>query len=40
MVIKGRNILVEGLSLDGALIIDAIDDAEVNFDQPISIIET
>lgn len=29
MVIKGHNILVEDLSLDGALIIDAIDDAEV-----------
>ncbi|PON60129.1 UTP--glucose-1-phosphate uridylyltransferase family [Parasponia andersonii] len=29
MVIKGRNVFVEDLSLDGALVIDAIEDAEV-----------
>lgn len=29
MAIKGRNVLVENLSLDGALIVDSIDDAEV-----------
>ncbi|KAK2974555.1 hypothetical protein RJ640_009777 [Escallonia rubra] len=29
MVLKGRNIFLEDLSLDGALIIEAIDDAEV-----------
>lgn len=29
MVIKGRNIFVEDLSLDGAVLVDAIDDAEV-----------
>ncbi|KNA12672.1 hypothetical protein SOVF_123710 [Spinacia oleracea] len=29
MVLKGRNILVEGLSLDGALVVDSIDNAEV-----------
>ncbi|KAL5559694.1 hypothetical protein UlMin_035905 [Ulmus minor] len=29
MAIKGRNIFVEDLSLDGALVIEAIDDAEV-----------
>lgn len=29
MVIKGRNVFLEDLSLDGALIIDSVDDAEV-----------
>ena len=29
MAIKGRNVFVEDLSLDGALLIDAIDGAEV-----------
>ncbi|XP_059630624.1 UDP-sugar pyrophosphorylase-like isoform X2 [Cornus florida] len=29
MVIKGRNIFLEDLSLDGALVIDSVDDAEV-----------
>lgn len=29
MVIKGRNVVLEDLSLDGALIIDSVDDAEV-----------
>lgn len=29
MVLKGRNISIEGLSLDGALVVDSIDDAEV-----------
>ncbi|KAL2894012.1 UDP-sugar pyrophosphorylase [Bienertia sinuspersici] len=29
MVIKGRNIFIERLSLDGALVVDSIDDAEV-----------
>jgi len=29
MVIKGRNVFLEDLSLDGALLIDAVDDAEV-----------
>ncbi|XP_071707214.1 UDP-sugar pyrophosphorylase-like [Rutidosis leptorrhynchoides] len=29
LVIKGRNILIDGLSLDGALIVDSVDDAEV-----------
>lgn len=29
MVLKGRNIFIEGLSLNGTLIVDAIDDAEV-----------
>ncbi|XP_014502085.1 UDP-sugar pyrophosphorylase 1 [Vigna radiata var. radiata] len=30
LAIKGQNIFIENLSLDGALIIDAVDDAEVN----------
>ena len=30
MVIKGRNVFLEDLSLDGALLIDAVDDAEVS----------
>ncbi|MED6119840.1 universal stress protein [Stylosanthes scabra] len=30
LAIKGQNILIENLSLDGALIIDAVDGAEVN----------
>lgn len=30
MVIKGRNVVLEDLSLDGALIIDSVDDAEVS----------
>jgi len=29
LAIKGQNIFIENLSLDGALIIDAMDDAEV-----------
>lgn len=29
MVIKGRNVLIDGLSLDGALVVDCIDEAEV-----------
>jgi len=29
MVIKGCNIFIDGLSLDGALVVDAIDEAEV-----------
>ena len=29
LAIKGQNIFIENLSLDGALIIDAVDDAEV-----------
>lgn len=29
MAIKGRNVFIEDLSLDGALIVDSIDDAEV-----------
>ena len=29
MAIKGRNIFVKDLSLDGALVIDSIDEAEV-----------
>ncbi|GLT55193.1 hypothetical protein SLA2020_283360 [Shorea laevis] len=31
MAIKGRNIFLEDLSLDGALLIDAIEDAEVKY---------
>lgn len=30
MVIRGRNVFLEDLSLDGALLIDAVDDAEVS----------
>nr|POF21804.1 udp-sugar pyrophosphorylase [Quercus suber] len=30
MVIKGRNVFLEDLSLDGALLIDAVEDAEVS----------
>ncbi|RDX88972.1 UDP-sugar pyrophosphorylase 1 [Mucuna pruriens] len=30
LAIKGQNIFIENLSVDGALIIDAVDDAEVN----------
>ncbi|XP_074280202.1 UDP-sugar pyrophosphorylase [Silene latifolia] len=29
MVIKGRNVFIEGLALDGALLVDSIDEAEV-----------
>ena len=29
MLIKGRNIVINNLSLDGALVVDAVDDAEV-----------
>ncbi|KAJ8450335.1 LOW QUALITY PROTEIN: hypothetical protein Cgig2_004792 [Carnegiea gigantea] len=29
MVVKGRNVSIKGLSLDGALVVDCIDDAEV-----------
>lgn len=29
LVIKGRNVLIEDLSLDGTLVIDSVDDAEV-----------
>jgi len=29
LAIKGKNIFIQNLSLDGALIIDAVDDAEV-----------
>lgn len=29
LVIKGRDIFIEDLSLDGALIVDSVDDAEV-----------
>ncbi|VVB15635.1 unnamed protein product [Arabis nemorensis] len=29
MAIMGRNVFIEGLTLDGALIIDSVDDAEV-----------
>lgn len=29
MVVKGRNVFIEGVSLDGALIVDSIDNAEV-----------
>jgi UDP-sugar pyrophosphorylase len=32
LAIKGRNIFLEDLSLEGAFILDAIDDAEVGFD--------
>lgn len=35
LAIKGKNIFLEDLSLDGALIIDAIDDAEVKVAGPI-----
>lgn len=35
MAIKGRNIFLEDLSLDGALLIDAIEDAEVSQDKLI-----
>lgn len=35
MVIKGRNVVLEDLSLDGALIIDSVDDAEVCYIKPI-----
>jgi hypothetical protein len=35
MAIKGRNIFLEDLSLDGALLIKAIDDAEVSQDKLI-----
>lgn len=35
LAIKGRNIFLEDLSLDGALIIDAIDDAEVKVEGSI-----
>ena len=35
MAIKGRNIFLEDLSLDGALLIEAIDDAEVSQDKLI-----
>lgn len=31
LAIKGKNILLEDLSLDGALIIDSTEDAEVHF---------
>ena len=29
LIIKGRDILIEDLSLDGTLVIDSVDDAEV-----------
>lgn len=35
MVIKGRNVVLEDLSLNGALIIDSVDDAEVCYIMPI-----
>lgn len=36
MVIKGRNVFLEDLSLDGALLINAIEDAEVSKDKLIA----
>jgi len=35
MAIKGRNIFVKDLSLDGALVIDSIDEAEVCLENEI-----
>lgn len=35
MVIKGRDVFLEDLSLDGALLIDAVDDAKVSQDKLI-----
>lgn len=31
LVIKGHNVVIEDLKLDGALIVDSVDEAEVNF---------
>lgn len=33
--VKGRNVSIEGLSLDGALVVDCIDDAEVKVEGSI-----
>lgn len=38
LAIKGPNIFIENLSVDGALIIDAVDDAEVWQDKFINIL--
>lgn len=35
MVIKGRDVFLEDLSLDGALLIDAVDEAKVSWDMLI-----
>lgn len=39
MVIKGRNVFLVDLSLDGALLIDAVENAEVSQDKLIANIE-
>jgi UDP-sugar pyrophosphorylase len=39
MVIKGRNVFLEDLSLDGALLIDPIEDAEVSQDKLIAMMD-
>ena len=39
MVIKGCNVFLEDLSLDGALLIDPIEDAEVSQDKLIAMMD-
>ncbi|KAF5444678.1 hypothetical protein F2P56_033794 [Juglans regia] len=39
MVIKGRNVFLEDLSLDGALLINAVEDAEVSQEKLIANID-